>query len=362
MTRPFRLTVMETRMSTDDDKESLTPYDHTKLSAINTCPTWGIVRYSLHKTMGGSGREMALEAGVAAHEAFAALNWWHEYHRMGIRHFTKDDDSNLIMREGIRLFKSDRLDTMLSSQKDSATNRTNLINFSLEALYTSGFFDDPNDRNRTVSNISEGIIAFADRYDPSKYELWIGEDMIGIECVFDIVISITWEGREGSYHKDVRLVGKMDALKRNVKQNRLEVHDYKTGYRLDNSWLAQWTLSHQFTGYCAAGGTFTNEDCNHAKVIGMQIPIGRHPMDGIREEDVPRNALKYEKWAEWLIHTVEIDETYKEYPLDAPRYTHSCNRYFRPCSMVPLCDAMDTEDQQFVLDSMSNDEWSPLHE
>jgi len=96
MTRPFRLISMETRMSTDEDKETLTPYDHTKLSAINTCPTWGIVRYSLHKTMGGSGREMALEAGIAAHEAFAAMNWWYAAYRSTI-------DPDLVTQEGYRL-------------------------------------------------------------------------------------------------------------------------------------------------------------------------------------------------------------------------------------------------------------------
>ena len=87
--RPFELVSLNTRMTTDEDKETLTPYDHTKLSNINTCPTWGILRYSLHKTMGGHGREMALEAGAAAHEAFAspvgAGIWW--VSRWGIRLF-----------------------------------------------------------------------------------------------------------------------------------------------------------------------------------------------------------------------------------------------------------------------------------
>ena len=51
----------------------LPTYDHTKLSAINTCPTWGIVRYDMHLRMPGQGRALALEAGTAMHECFAFI-------------------------------------------------------------------------------------------------------------------------------------------------------------------------------------------------------------------------------------------------------------------------------------------------
>ena len=68
----FELISLETRMATDEDKH-LPTYDHTKLSAINTCPTWGILRYTHHKKMPGSSRAMALAAGSAAHDAFSAV-------------------------------------------------------------------------------------------------------------------------------------------------------------------------------------------------------------------------------------------------------------------------------------------------
>ena len=48
-------------------------FDNTKLVALNTCPTYGIVRYELHKTYKSGSRAMALEAGSAAHEAYAAI-------------------------------------------------------------------------------------------------------------------------------------------------------------------------------------------------------------------------------------------------------------------------------------------------
>jgi len=313
--------------------------------------------------MGGHNREMPLEAGAAAHEAFAAMNWWYAYHTPWYLPKDSDNIMNMVWNEGKRIFGEDRLFTMIDAHSDTSTDRTNVLNFSLEALYTSGFYDDPNDRNRTVSNISESLVAFIDRYDPDKYTFWHNDITIGIECAIDIVASIKYNVFDTTYIKDIRLSGKMDALKHNVKHNnRLEIHEYKTGARIDDATLAQWIMTHQITGYCIGASTFTDEECNHAQVTGMKIPIGKHPADGIKIEDVPRNTLKYEKWAEWLVHTVGIDETYTDYILDAPRYTHSCNRYFRACSFLPLCDAVDREEQQDVLDNMTHKEWSPLHD
>jgi hypothetical protein len=63
---------IKVRVATEADAE-LPSFDNTKLTAINTCPTWGIVRYHLHKTMSGGSRALALEAGAAMHEMFAAV-------------------------------------------------------------------------------------------------------------------------------------------------------------------------------------------------------------------------------------------------------------------------------------------------
>ena len=55
-----------------DDLENLHAFDFTKMSAINTCPTWGIIRYGYHKVFSTTSGAMALEAGSACHEVFAA--------------------------------------------------------------------------------------------------------------------------------------------------------------------------------------------------------------------------------------------------------------------------------------------------
>ena len=57
-------------------KQGLVCYDYTKLTAINTCPTFGVLRYALHRTESSSSRSMAIDAGKACHDYFAAQRIW----------------------------------------------------------------------------------------------------------------------------------------------------------------------------------------------------------------------------------------------------------------------------------------------
>lgn len=353
----FNLLSINMRMATDEDKTNLSAYDHTKLSNINTCPTWGILRYSLHKRMPGAYRAMALEAGSAAHESFAALRWFQYYTRQA----TTEAKRSLAEREGGRIFGEDRFSTMFSTIKQSQTDRTNAINFCLEALYTSGFYDDPLDSKRTVTNISEGIICYIDAYDLDRYPIYENKDHIGVEIVFDTVASITYADEHATHGKttEARFSGKLDGLHYN--KGKLMVQEDKTGARLDDSWLSQWILSHQITGYCLAASAFTNEECLQAQVTGMKIPIAKTPTDTIRKEMVNRVVDPHvNQWANWFVHSVEMEQTYRDHVEDAPKYTHSCNRYFRPCSFVPYC-ASDNDEKSRIIEEMETDEWSPLH-
>ena len=359
---PFKLVKLETRMATEDDSH-LPTYDHTKLAAINTCPTWGIIRYSRHLRMPGDTRAMALEAGAAAHEAFSAVRWF----QYGQVQANTTIESRIAENQGVRIFGQERFDQLKSTLDKSATERTNVINFALEALYTSGYYDDPSDTKRTISNISESLIAYIDRWDMERYPIWVrdSEDPksdIGIEIAFDVVATFTLSDGTTEIERTYRFTGKLDGLHWN--RDKLLVMEDKTGARLDNAWLAQWILSHQITGYCVAGHTFTGLDCMipEAKVLGMKIPLGRIAYEGIRQEDVKRNVLMVSKWAEWFVSTVEMEQTFRKNVLDAPMFTTACNRYFRSCSFLPLCACNTVEDKQQVLEEMQLDEWSPLHE
>lgn len=364
----FKLISLNTRMATDEDSH-LTPYDHTKLSAINTCPTWGILRYSIHKRMPGSARAMALEAGAAAHEAFAAVRWY-QYQMFQVKGKVQKTNSQM---HGIRLFGEARFERMQGVLSEGSTHRTNSINFAIEALESCEFYDDIGDNRRTISNISESIIAYIDAYDFERYPIWIRDkddplSDIGIEIPFDIVVDIEWEehnltGIGDAWHQETfqaRFTGKLDGLHWN--RDELIIIEEKTGARLDDSWLSQWILSNQITGYCVAAQTFTGEPCLHALVSGMRIPIGRIPAESIRREYVPRKPIMFEKWACWFVTSALMEQQWKDNVVDAPMYTHSCNRYFRACSFLPFCAADSVEEKEQIIEEMEFDQWDVLAE
>ena len=362
---------VKTRMATKQDKD-LPTYDHTKLSAINTCPTWGILRYTHHKRMPGAFRAMALEAGSASHEGFAAVRWY-QYRYFQCK--TGKQISNA-MYHGVKLFPNGRFEQMLGVIQETSTHRTNCINFTIEAVESSDFYDDPTDPRRTISNINEALIAYIDAYDFERYPVWVRdptdpETDIGIEIAFEVVVDIEYtEGlKQGDViltndeHLSVRFTGKLDGLHIDPKRdNQLIIEENKTGARIDDAWLAQWILSHQITGYCIASSTFTELECKKALVRGMRLPIGKIPYEGIRKESVNRNEQLFQQWATWFLTSILTELEWKNDVVGAPMYTHSCNRYFRSCSFLPLCSADTKEEMQEIIDEMELDEWSPLHE
>ena len=201
-----------------------------------------------------------------------------------------------------------------------------------------------------------------------RYPIWTRDEKdpetdIGIEIPYDIVVTIKYDvGNpivEYVEPAPVRFTGKLDGLHYN--KDELIVIEEKTGARLDDAWLSQWVLSHQITGYCLAATTFTGLPCNHALVSGMRIPIGKVPAEGIRKEYVPRSPLMFEKWANWFVTTIDTINQYKGDVTDAPMYTHSCNRYFRSCSFLPLCACDTVEEKLQVIDEMEHDEWDVLN-
>lgn len=348
------------RLTTEDDMH-LHAYDNTKLVAINTCPTWGILRYSMHKTMSvpasqGGQRQMALECGSAAHEVFAAVRLWqlrHHQSKVALADF-----------HGPRLFGSARYEQMLEAirNRSNEDERVQSLAFCLSALETSGFYDDPRDRRRTMTNLEEACIAYIDRWDWNRMPVWIRDENdpqsdIGIELPFDVVLSFVLED---DTTREYRFIGKADGL--HTRNGELYLHENKTASRLDEAWQQSFLLSSQVTGYCLALGVWAGDSISKAEIFGMSIPLPKnYDFGGIVRESVSRYTHHFERWFNWFLHTVELERLYADNPVDAPKYTHSCNRYFRPCSMIPFCDA-DDEEQQAILAEMYEDEWSPLHE
>jgi hypothetical protein len=346
--------IADFRLATEQDAH-LEMYDHTKLSAINTCVTWGILRYQMHKRMPSTGRAMALEAGSAMHECFALVRLVSLINQYDGRPEMQDKLWNY---HGTRLFGVERLQEI----DRVIQGATDIVEVSkrgcISVLDTSGFHDEPRDRRRTLSNLEEAIYAYINRWNWT-HPVWIRDpddptSDVGIEIPFDLVVHVS-----GMHDLQFRLTGRIDGIHYNGRKE-LTIHDNKTASRLNDAWSLSFALSHQITGYCAAASVFTQQVVDSAEILGLAIPLPKtYDYGGFIRETVSRRQYHYKRWVDWLVHTVTMTRQYKDNPYDAPKYTHSCSRYFRPCMMIPFCDA-DDDEQRIIVSEMENAEWSPL--
>jgi hypothetical protein len=333
-------------------------FDHTKLSAINVCPTWGITRYGLHRRMPtnytGDTRSMALEMGTAAHEAFAAIRiaqLWYVYPDHARHH-------------AVRLFGAARGETLLAIIRSADTRENAIRSCALETIATGGFEDSMYDKRRTLANLGSSIVAYANGYDADRYPVWVADRSnptrdIGVELAFRVLVScLTDQGQLSEYV----LTGKIDGIHWHREEDtELLVHDNKTSGRLDESWFKAQDMSHQYTGYILAGSLIAASPIRRAVVRGVQIPLPKMILNGLQDVWVVREEHHREQWMAWLAHTVTLYRDYRDDPIGAPKYSHSCNRYFRPCPMIPFCTA-DTPEKEQILSEMVVDEWNPLSE
>jgi hypothetical protein len=347
----------ECRMATDADL-ALEAFDHTKLAAINTCPTWGILRYQMHKSVRLEGRAMALEAGGAMHEVFS----WVRLASLVAQQEERGRDQQFIDQlykfHGTRLFGHERLAHIDSQIRDENIISEVCKRGAIAVLDSGGFHDDPRDKRRTMSNLEEAAFAYINRWR-FDHPVWIrdGEDPtsdVGIEIPFDVVVSIT-----GMDMLRFRLTGRIDGIHYDG-LGRLTIHDNKTASRLNDAWSMSQQINHQYTGYCVAASVFTQQVVSNAEVLGLAIPLPKtYDFGGFMKEPMQRHQHHIKRWLAWLVHTIQLANLYHHDPINAPKYTHSCNRYFRPCSLIPFCYGDDNEQQQFM-EEMVDDEWSPL--
>jgi len=313
----------------------------------------------------GSGRAMALEAGSASHEFFAAVRVFELYTNY-------PDHAGVI---GSKLFKAETWTNMCSHSLKQEDERTTGLNFCLEALYGSGFYDDPRDKRRTMSNIEESCIAYYDRWPWGKYPIYVQDEddpncLVGIEIGMEFVIEFVMHPlHELSMRRGLALVppksyaykyrGRLDGLHRDS-NGVLMVQENKTASRLDQAWSMSFLMSHQVTGYCVGSALLTGEACNKGLVKGMAIPLPRsYDYGGLVDEVVERPPHLIAAWMQWVWDTTRIYEQFKDNPDAATRFTHSCNRYFRPCSLLPYC-ASDDDERETIMGEMEYAPWDPL--
>lgn len=342
---------MSLRTATKEDMH-LQAYDNTKLVAYNTCPVFGILRYQMHRVMNERSRAMALEAGTALHEVFAfvrLMNVWIHLREQG----KFMEATSIVENHGTRMYGAERW--RLIYQTDGETFIDNVKHNSLRVLETGGFYDDDRDRYRTLTNLEEAALAYIDKWN-WKLPVWVRNvddpcTDIGVEHAFDLVMC----------DSDIplfRFTGKIDGLRWHG--NKLTIEDNKTTSRITDAWEMGFELSHQVTGYMVAASLFAGSEVRNAEVIGLQIPQPVGHYSGYARVPLEREPWQFTKWIRWMLHTVEGYETYQDRPHEAPQYTHSCVRYFRPCTFIPFC-AADEDEKARIIEEMVVQEWSPLH-
>lgn len=360
--------------STEENKCAYKGYDFSMLNSISTCPFYGIVRYEYNKVFQVTDRNMALECGALCHECYAA------YRALSIFYSRKGENSSKAMdlsfRELKKIFSevtgetdNDKLNEILhklvQEANDKVTPLAKYTVFSDWIIDNSGYYDDPEDKKRTIANIKESMLAYCSNFlDIVQREpVWVNEDYTkcGIEIPFDALITITYKNNDQVLDKKIRFIGKVDGI--HVREDgSLIIHENKTASRLDDSWVGQWYKSHQITGYCLFASYFTNEQCLQARVLGMQIPVPKYSGYSFRTERVDRESQYFEDWARWLLSTIDIVDNYKDCPEIAPMNTHACCKYYKQCAFLPLCVLDKNERLRVMNEEMVEQVWSPLDE
>lgn len=344
---------IDIRMRQDDEElKDGEWFDYSGLSDYATCPTYGIIKNKLRKTMAGGGRRMALEAGSAAHEVFAAVRCM-QLLRQGLpEHFAF---------HGNRLFGEERFNSMCEYVGNEDPEQE-LYQFALEALYTSGFTDDAGDKRRTMGNIEEACIVYMQNYAFDKFPVWVQdvddrESLVGIEMPVDMVVEFTTP--DGVIHCNV--IGKVDGIHTDLDGN-LVLNENKTAGRLDIPWQMSFSMSHQLSVYTLAMSTMLGEVCSYIDVYGLALPMPRSgSLSGFLRIPEVRHEKHFGDFLRWLLHNRQVRDMYGSDVRHAPRNTNSCNRYFSICEFMPFCGSAEY-DQQDVLNDMSDNEWNPLND
>jgi hypothetical protein len=323
--------------------------DHTRATAIHTCPRWGVVRYMHNKSLEVEGRQIPLECGNALHQSFAAHRLWQLWKAMPATMTTQADYARgeLILDTGVRIFGRDRWDELSHKlyEDDPAP-------IALEALYTSGFIDDPRDRKRTLTNMELSLLHYLTRY-PHDHLPYVNGDFVGVEV--PVRLKLTFEdGTEFAY------LGRADVVLTEPKTGKLIVVDNKTSSNVGNNWEVQWRTSHQLTGYCVGVSSMTRQRVMDFGVLGLQVPLPKgQEFGGYVFMEGQKTTRAVAEWAKWAYSAWQLWDQYKDQPFEAPQFTHSCYRYFRACSFVPICDIAES-DPPVTLSELTDSPWHPL--
>jgi hypothetical protein len=349
---------------------SLPWVDFSTLSSVNVCPRWGIIHNVIGKHLpSGSERVLPLEAGRAMHDVFATCRLFDlltSITSINSQNRDRNDKDVYAVIQRIntyaaRMFMTPEYPQRWYHAMDYFNNfedaETRCMQMCLNILETSGYHDDPKDNKRTQANLESAAINYVQRYPLGRFIPIVTDTLIGVEVPFDITLH--------SYGEKLRFIGRVDGvcydtLRPNDKTP--EIHENKTGSRIDTVWSNSFDTSHQVTGYCIAMSCMLNIPIRNVIMWGLQLPVPKSSTysDGMMRYPTTRDEASFFEWELWVRHTLDTINKYKDDPTNAPMYTHSCNRYFRSCSFIPLC-CEGREQRKHIYDNeMILERWSPL--
>lgn len=373
----FVETIKGIKVNTWTDGDLLKGYDFSMMNSINTCPMYGITRYVHNKVFTINEREMALECGELCHNCFAIYRACSIYYRgikennenlksIGIKHIARFIQEVLMDVDEAKAVEF--CHELIEKAEEKTTPVAKYTIFSDFLIDNSGYYDDPDDKKRTIENIKSSLLAYLSNFLDLIIDepVWIADETdintkVGIEIPFDIRVDIEFEANGALNVQVIHFIGKLDGIHVR-KDGSLIIHENKTASRLDDSWVGQWYNSHQITGYCLAGSYFTEQNCMQARVLGMQIPVPKYNGYAFRTERVDRETHYFEDWARWVLTVHQVIEEYKDHPEIAPKNTHACCKYYKQCAFTYLCVNSAEERKRIINEEMIEHEWSPLDE
>lgn len=341
------------RPSNSPEDYALPYVTSSMVEAVNTCPRWGIINNIQGKRFVLGYRQMALEAGSLMHDVFAVFNL--------ITVATSQKLPDHADYAGRQLF-GDRWDgiefTKLVKKKEGFDLYEELL---YSTVQTSDFYDDPKDRNRTVANLEACGIELAVFLEDYDTHIWIEDETdptseIGIEKSLDVIFTVEYDN---GHTVDIRFIGLADALYQKSDTNIVRLGEFKTTAGMNDGWRESFKTRHQLSAYFGALSAYFEEVSEDIVLTGMSVPVRKttQPIQRLiyhRDEQHVTNFLATATFAMELIEEYEGANVLK-----APMFTHSCNRYFRPCSLMDLCTA-DSEDIVPVYEQMETvEELSP---
>ncbi len=348
MIEDFEYTV---RPTSEDEYRNNMPYvTSSMVEAVNTCPRWGIIHNIHNKRFVTGYRQMALEAGSLMHEVLSILN----LAQVGIIQNLPEH----ACYHGQTLFPEGRYEIITKDNELMKSDPDNVLQtlerLAFNVIETSDYYDDPSDRNRTLSNLETCALVLIpywysnlasfniyveDKSDPTK--------PIGVEFSLDTVFElIDSDGIVDS----IRFIGLIDTLYINEETGLVKIGEYKTASSMNDAWKDAFQTRHQITAYNAALRAYFDNVSYDTILLGSAVPVTKTKVN-VQHFDIFRDEGHIKNFLRTVLFTQSMIDQFYNTPTLAPMFTHSCNRYFRTCSLMDLC-ASEHEDQLAMFEQM----------